>query len=419
MTVVVRSEDLAVEEELENARPKQNIWRCNDNVYYEFTEPAPSAIQDATMQDLDVPEEAWTCEMPSTPNADNPRCPVEETDVVQLFLEKDQGPNQQRYYAIRSRAKTEALETGRPELFEQMLTAFENKVRAQEQQLLHSRQLSLRVRDPQGNVSITDMTTHMIPVSQPMEQENDKLSQDLTQARQSTDDLARQLHNQKVNQAKVQVGLQAAIEQALEELQDTNEAYTRARTRITELETQLQTSGQLPHDSTSELELVREENAELQRVKTELEEEVERQRSLRKESEKDFDALKRRLDEAQRDENQRREHHREEMGRVESANRNLISRNQELEREVRELRAQPARVVVPEVSEEERRNRERLPLARDPWHDSLASHMRAMQMEIRELQAERECRRRREERDPSRDRGRSRSRTRRGADNRD
>jgi hypothetical protein len=39
---------------------------------------------------------------------------------------------------IRSRAKIEALETGKLELYEQMLTTFENKVRAHKQQLLHS-----------------------------------------------------------------------------------------------------------------------------------------------------------------------------------------------------------------------------------------------------------------------------------------
>jgi hypothetical protein len=57
MTVEVRSEDLAVEEELENARPIQNIWQCDNNVYYEVTAPAQSVTQDATMQDLDAPEE--------------------------------------------------------------------------------------------------------------------------------------------------------------------------------------------------------------------------------------------------------------------------------------------------------------------------------------------------------------------------
>jgi hypothetical protein len=92
MTIVFRSKDLAVEEKLENARPRPNIWRCNDEEYYEFTEAAPSAAQDVTMQNLDVPEEAWTCEMPSTSNAEDPRCPVKETDVVQLFFENIKGP---------------------------------------------------------------------------------------------------------------------------------------------------------------------------------------------------------------------------------------------------------------------------------------------------------------------------------------
>jgi hypothetical protein len=143
MAVEIFDENLQVEEELYNRRPRQDLWQWSNDEHPNpnFAETASCAAQSVAMPSTSTLEDIRSVAMPSTSTLEDTRIQPPDVDIVQLFLEKDQVPNQQEYYDIRNQAKTAFLETGRPELYEQMLTSFENKVRAQEQQLFHSKSL--------------------------------------------------------------------------------------------------------------------------------------------------------------------------------------------------------------------------------------------------------------------------------------
>jgi chromosome segregation ATPase len=167
---------------------------------------------------------------------------------------------------------------------------------AQDKKILANRTLSLRA-DEDGDVTYTDITDGMTPAVEPLVEQNIKLDNKLTKAKEDNDDLHKEITQFKQKTAKEKASMRLNVESLEEKLQETQQAHQDALEELAELRRQEQSTSRAPYRNNSELVAAQAVIATLTKDRDEFKESTTRMRRLKREAEHTQDQQQQKLTE--------------------------------------------------------------------------------------------------------------------------